>query len=297
MDCQKIGNFILEVRKEKNMTQKQLADKLHITDRAVSKWERGLGVPDVSLLADLSDVLGVSINEILAGEKIDKLSRKEVDRTIIDGIRFYSKSKSIKYLLLLCIMSLFLLLSCFIFNFIILISNTAIYYFFIMLILLFITLVIFLKLDSKRDFNRKIVILFCILYSITVFIYTFFTGFSYLINGMNDYNLSVNLVPIKPIFDYFGLVLHGAQNFSFLFDYLIVDLCLFMPYSLFIPYLKEKEFSVKKFFSIMLVIILLKEFIQLVTGFGIFDINDILLNFLGLVIMYYILKIINMFKN
>ena len=165
MDCQKIGSFILAIRKEKNMTQKQLADKLHVTDRAVSKWERGLGIPDVSLLSDLSNILGVSINEILAGEKIDTLSRKKADKIIIDGIYFYCKSKSIKYFWLLCIMLFFFFFSCFLFNFIIIISNTYIYYFFI---------IIFLKLNSKRDINRKIVVLFCLLYSITLLIYTFF---------------------------------------------------------------------------------------------------------------------------
>lgn len=295
MDCQKIGSFISAIRKEKNMTQKQLADKLYITDRAVSKWERGLGVPDVSLLPYLSNILGVSINEILAGEKIDTLSRKKADKIIIDGIYFYCKSKSIKYFWLLCIMLFFVLLSCFLFNFIIIISNTYIYYFFILLALLLISFIIFLKLNSKRDINRKIVVLFCLLYSITLLIYTFFTGISYSINGMNNYSFSANFIPIKPILDDFSLVLHGAQNFSFLFDYIIVDLCLFMPYSLFIPYLKGKDFSTKKFFCIMLGIILLKELLQLITGFGVFDINDLILNFLGLVIMYYILKTINIF--
>lgn len=295
MDCQKIGSFISAIRKEKNMTQKQLADKLHVTDRAVSKWERGLGIPDVSLLSDLSNILGVSINEILAGEKIDTLSRKKADKIIIDGIYFYCKSKSIKYFWLLCIMLFFVLLSCFLFHFIIIISNTYIYYFFIMLALLLISFIIFLKLNSKRDINRKIVALFCLLYSITLLIYTFFTGISYFINAANNYSFSANFIPIQPILDDFSLVLHGAQNFSFLFDYIIVDLCLFMPYSLFIPYLKGKDFSTKKFFCIMLGIILLKELLQLITGFGVFDINDLILNFLGLVIMYYILKTINIF--
>lgn len=252
-------------------------------------------MPDVSLLPDLSNILDVSINEILAGEKIDTLSRKRIDKIIIDGICFYSKNKSIKYFWLLCIMVVLVLLSCFLFNFIIIISNTYIYYFFYNACFIVISFIIFLKLNSKRDFNQKVVILLYLLYSITLLIYTFFTGISYSINGMNNYNFSVNFIPIKSIIDDFSLVLHGAQKFSFLFDYLIVDLCLFMPYSLFIPYLREKEFSIKKFFCIMLGIILLKELIQWVTGFGVFDINDILLNFLGLVIMYYVLKIINIF--
>ena len=68
MNCDKTGKLIARLRKEKNMTQKQLADAMNISDKAISKWERGLGCPDVSLLPELSQLLGVNIEEILAGE-------------------------------------------------------------------------------------------------------------------------------------------------------------------------------------------------------------------------------------
>ncbi|MFF5996428.1 helix-turn-helix domain-containing protein [Lysinibacillus sp. KU-BSD001] len=68
MDCSKIGNLILTLRKEKGLTQKELADQMHISDRTISKWERGQGCPDISLLQDLSSLLGVNIEEILDGE-------------------------------------------------------------------------------------------------------------------------------------------------------------------------------------------------------------------------------------
>ena len=68
MDCQKVGNLIYELRKEKNMTQKQVADLMNISDKTISKWERGLGCPDISLLPELSQIFGVSIEGILAGE-------------------------------------------------------------------------------------------------------------------------------------------------------------------------------------------------------------------------------------
>ncbi|KYZ74797.1 XRE family transcriptional regulator [Anaerosporomusa subterranea] len=68
MDCDKIGNLIYNLRKEKAMTQKQLADLMNISDKAISKWERGLGCPDVSLLPELSQILGVNIEEILSGK-------------------------------------------------------------------------------------------------------------------------------------------------------------------------------------------------------------------------------------
>lgn len=68
MDCNKIGKLIYQFRKEKNMTQKQIADAMNISDKTISKWERGLGCPDVSLLPELAQILGVSVDGILSGE-------------------------------------------------------------------------------------------------------------------------------------------------------------------------------------------------------------------------------------
>lgn len=67
MDCGKIGNIIRELRLEKGMTQKQLADQMVLSDKTVSKWERGLGMPDVSLLSDLAGLLGIKIEQLLSG--------------------------------------------------------------------------------------------------------------------------------------------------------------------------------------------------------------------------------------
>ena len=81
MDNEKMGTFIAELRKEKEMTQKELAAKLNITDKAVSKWERGLSLPDIALLAPLSQELGVSVGELLEGEK-EKSDRNDVANTL-----------------------------------------------------------------------------------------------------------------------------------------------------------------------------------------------------------------------
>ena len=72
MDQIRIGAFIAGLRKEKNMTQKELAEKLGVTDRAISKWENGRGLPDVSLMKPLCETLDISINELLSGERIKK---------------------------------------------------------------------------------------------------------------------------------------------------------------------------------------------------------------------------------
>ena len=85
MDKEKTGQLITEVRKEKGMTQKQLADALNVTDKAVSKWERGLSFPDISMLEPLSELLDVSIMELLAGKRQDgdePMSREEAQDLI-----------------------------------------------------------------------------------------------------------------------------------------------------------------------------------------------------------------------
>ena len=67
----RIGKFIAECRKNKNLTQMQLAEKLNVTDKAVSKWERGISLPDTSIMLDLCKILDISVNELLSGEKND----------------------------------------------------------------------------------------------------------------------------------------------------------------------------------------------------------------------------------
>lgn len=71
MDQIKIGKFIAERRKKNNLTQMQLAEKLNITDRAISKWENGKGMPDSSIMLDLCNELKISVNELLSGEVLE----------------------------------------------------------------------------------------------------------------------------------------------------------------------------------------------------------------------------------
>lgn len=85
MDCSKTGRLILSLRKEKGLTQKQLADAMNISDKTISKWERGLGCPDVSLLRELSGVLGVNIEKLLMGN----LDPNDTDGGNMKKIKFY----------------------------------------------------------------------------------------------------------------------------------------------------------------------------------------------------------------
>lgn len=70
MDCEKIGQFIVKERKNKNLSQNQLADMLFVSYKTVSKWENGRGLPDTSVLPKLCEILDVSINELLSGERL-----------------------------------------------------------------------------------------------------------------------------------------------------------------------------------------------------------------------------------
>ena len=79
----KIGEFISSQRRKNNLTQAALADKLGITDRAVSKWERGKGLPDASLMLDLCEILGITVNELLNGEKISMENNNQKNEQLL----------------------------------------------------------------------------------------------------------------------------------------------------------------------------------------------------------------------
>lgn len=89
MNQEKIGKFILELRKEKDMTQQTLADKLGVSDKTISKWENGRGMPDLSLMKPLCNVLGITINELLSGERLDKKDYQEkLEENILNTINY-----------------------------------------------------------------------------------------------------------------------------------------------------------------------------------------------------------------
>ena len=85
MDQIKIGSFIQDKRKEKNITQSELAEKLGITDRAVSKWERGICLPDSGIMQDLCNILDITINDLFSGEVVDmKDNERKLEENLIE---------------------------------------------------------------------------------------------------------------------------------------------------------------------------------------------------------------------
>lgn len=92
MNNEKFGEFISEKRKEKNLTQKELAQMLHVTDKAISKWERNKSFPDISLLEPISQILEISVTELLQG----KTESKENNTLILNTINSYKKEQKKK---------------------------------------------------------------------------------------------------------------------------------------------------------------------------------------------------------
>lgn len=96
MDNQKFGQFILSLKKEKGWTQLELAEKLYVTDKAVSKWERGVGFPDIKMIEPIAEVFDVSILEIMRSEKMNEQpipmeNTTEIINNIIDVVDYQRK--------------------------------------------------------------------------------------------------------------------------------------------------------------------------------------------------------------
>ena len=94
MDQIKIGKFIAEERKAKKYTQRELADKLSISDKTISKWERGNGFPEVSLLLPLCNELEITVNELLSGERLQEMDyKKKAEENMVNLVKEAQESK------------------------------------------------------------------------------------------------------------------------------------------------------------------------------------------------------------
>ena len=100
MDPKKTGTIISDARKNMNMTQKELADKLYVSDKAVSKWERGLCFPDISVLIPLTEILGISLYDLLKGESMSKNEVEEAIKNTIEYTNNEIKKKSKKNIII-----------------------------------------------------------------------------------------------------------------------------------------------------------------------------------------------------
>lgn len=103
MDQIKIGKFIAKTRKEENMTQRQLADALSISDKTVSKWECGKGLPEVSLMLPLCDILRITVNDLLTGARVSEVDyQKKAEENMMNLMKENEENKKRMALSVVC---------------------------------------------------------------------------------------------------------------------------------------------------------------------------------------------------
>ncbi len=156
MDQIKIGKFIQEKRKEKKLTQSELAEKLNITDRAISKWENGVCLPDAGTMPELCEILSISINDLFSGEKVDM---KDNEKKLEENLLEMAKMKEEKDRLLLrleivlgLILVLFWLAICFIVSIIDMEESTKLWIIFPTLFVFMIGMFYLLRIEQNAGY-------------------------------------------------------------------------------------------------------------------------------------------------
>ena len=113
MNKDKIANLIYELRKEKGLTQRQLADKLYISDKAISKWERGICIPELTMFKELSNIFDISVAELISGERFNNQNKfQKIDELYLSNLK-KEKKNHLKIFLLSLILFIFITLSFF----------------------------------------------------------------------------------------------------------------------------------------------------------------------------------------
>lgn len=295
MDLEKIAAFIKTKRKEKKLTQGELAEKLNVTEKAISRWETGRGTPDISLLIPLSKVLGVEISDILSGS-----SKEEAIEKVIEYENNRKQTKNHKPLIISIILyGIFLLL--YLLYLKTTYKNTAYepaYLMHLLLNIFFCVLIILSNWNLYTNYYDRLVDIkkmkkitygiILLIYIIMILNLTIFIRPMYPLNlkSMLEYKFKyggLNLIPFKTILDY---ILHFRNRWPrYILINIIGNLLVFMPVQyLFMKIVEDKK--LKFYLIIDFIFILIIETLQLLTGCGVFDIDDILLNLTGMTILY-----------
>lgn len=289
MDLNKISNFIKAKRKELNLTQEELAEKLFVTEKAVSRWETGRGTPDISLLIPLSKALKVEILEILNGEE-NKKNKNDIEK-LIEYNELTKKSKfnfKIKLIILLYVLSILFFLSYLRVEYN---PNIELNYFIRLFLVVISSILIVIgnriyannyveKIEDKMKVDK--------LSKTIVFIYYIILLFNMVIFARYSNITSYNIIPFASITN---LITNG--NLYTIVINLFGNLLIFMPLEYFIIEL----FKVNKFKQNLLlsfIIILMIETSQFILKIGVFDIDDIIICTFGMMIFY---VIYNSIKN
>lgn len=283
MDLNKISNFIKTKRKELGITQDQLAEKLFVTEKAISRWETGRGTPDISLLLPLSKELNVDVSELLNGEE-NKKCKNDVEQLI----EYNEITKANKYNFQFKLTIFFYILSILSFLFYLRFEydpNIEVNYFIRLLIIVIASIFVIIgnkiysnnyveKLEDKKKVLKLSHIIVFIYYVILLFNMVVFARY----NSIDSYNL----IPFKSIVDIFK----NGTTYEVIIN-IFGNLLVFMPLEYFlIELFKVKKFSIN--FILSFVIILLIELFQYVFKVGVLDIDDLILCTFGMMIFYII---------
>lgn len=296
MELQTIANFIKKRRKELGLTQVELAQKLFVTEKAISRWETGRGTPDTSLLIPLSKELGVNVSELLNGKEDDN---DKAIKKVVEYNELNKKSKhgwSFKITVINYIISIFLFLIYLRFEYN---PNIELSYFIRLLIIIIASLLIIIgnvvyanncadKIEEKNKVTKLSLIIVFIYYIIFLFNMTIFARY----DSGNGYNL----IPFNSIISTLK-----SDNLYFMIINTLGNLLIFMPLEYFIIKLfKIKKLSLNLLLSFLIILII--EILQFIFKLGIFDIDDIILNITGMIVFYIVYKkrlwnVLKIFKN
>ncbi|MBR3660832.1 MAG: VanZ family protein [Bacilli bacterium] len=283
MDLNKISNFIKAKRKELGITQDELAEKLFVTEKAISRWETGRGTPDISLLLPLSKELNIDVSELLNGEE-NKKSKNDVEQLI----EYNEITKANKYNFQFKLTIFFYILSILSFLFYLRFEydpNIEVNYFIRLLIIVIASIFVIIgnkiysnnyveKLEDKKKVLKLSHIIVFIYYVILLFNMVVFARY----NSIDSYNLT----PFKSIID----ILKNGTTYEVIIN-IFGNLLVFMPLEYFlIELFKVKKYSIN--FILSFVIILLIELFQYVFKVGVLDIDDLILCTFGMMIFYII---------
>ena len=281
MDLNKISNFIKIKRKELGITQDELAEKLFVTEKAISRWETGRGTPDISLLLPLSKELNVGVSELLNGEE-NKKSKNNVEQLleyneITKKNRFNIRFKLVVLFYMLSILS-FLFYLRFEYD-----PNIELNYFIRLFIMGVSSAFVIIgnkiyennyveKIEDNKKVKKLSQIIIFVYYIILLFNMVIFARY----NSINSYNL----IPFKSII----YIFKNETAYSIIIN-VFGNLLVFMP----LEYFLIELFKVNKFlvnFILSFCIILLIELFQYVFKVGVLDIDDLILCTVGMMLFY-----------
>ena len=283
MNLNKISNFIKTKRKELGITQDELAEKLFVTEKAISRWETGRGTPDISLLLPLSKELNIDVSELLNGEE-NKKNKNEVEQLI----EYNEITKANKYNFQFKLTIFFYVVSILAFLFYLRFEydpNIEVNYFIRLLIIVIASIFVIIgnkiysnnyveKLEDKKKVLKLSHIIVFIYYVILLFNMVVFARY----NSIDSYNL----IPFKSIVDIFK----NGTTYEVIIN-IFGNLLVFMPLEYFLIEL-FKVIRLPINFILSFGIILLIEVFQYVFKVGVLDIDDLILCTFGMMIFYII---------